>query len=263
MKRTLVIETERGIITREIRPASMLDEVLNHGTAAEESVLNASQMWGLPDFVYRAVEIDKGTARREVGDAFVIVEGIAAVVQVKGRPNPTESPEKECRWAKKQAATAMSQASGSLRTLRQNHVVLRNERGQAVEVKADSYRWLKVVVLEHEAPPAEFSQLDFETQGDAVVLLRTDWEFLFSEMRSTTAVLRYLLRSAPDAVHLGGHAEHYYSLAQIDEATSPTSPSFDSTGLKVDSRSMPQLPLAPAGVDGGEREVLFLSLIHI
>lgn len=257
---TLVVETSAGILMREIPPTTALVSREVHGTAAEDSTSAAATTWGLPDFVYESVVIDKGDSQRELGDLFVIVEGLAAIVQVKGRPKPTASPERECSWVSKQVKKAVSQAAGTLRTIEREGATLRSRRGQELSVVHTDYDWIKIVVIEHAAPPVEFVEMDFNLDEDTIALLRSDWDFLFGELRSTTGVLQYLQRA--HGIRLGQHPTHYYQLAQTDEATPPEPLGFDPghPGWRVEPT--PQLPLAPASVDDGERELLFRAIME-
>lgn len=257
---TLVVETEGGILVREIPPTSALLCRETHGTAAEDSISGAADTWGLPDFVYGSEEVNKGDSRRELGDLFVIVENLAAVVQVKGRPEPTELPERECKWVSKQVKKAVSQASGTLRTLERTGATLRSRRGQQLAISKADYEWIKVVVIEHAAPPPEFSEIDFGLALDTVVLLRSDWDFLFNELRSTTGVLLYLQRA--HGIRLGQHPTHYYHLAQKDEATPPEPPGFEPGVEGWRTEATPQMSLAPAGVDHGRRELLLRAIME-
>ena len=259
MKKTLVVETVAGVLIREVRPATSLLAREIHGDAVEDSVSRASEIWGLPDFVYGAIEIDKSSSRREVGDLFLIVEGVAAIVQIKGRPEPTDDLERERGWVKKQVARAHSQAVGTFRSLSQHPTELQNARGQKLQIEPDSYEWLKIVVIEHSAAP-DVSEVDFALDGDSVVLYRSDWDFLFSELRSSTGVLQYLQRA--DGVAPGKHPEHFYKLAQVDEATAPGPPGFDAEDLGARIVSTPQMPLKPSGVDNGDREMILRIIIE-
>jgi len=257
---TLIVETVAGILVREIPPPSSLLSRDVHGTAAEDSTSGAAGTWGLPDFVYESAEIDKGDARRELGDLFVVVEGLAAVVQVKGRPEPTDSPERECSWVSKQVNKAISQASGTLRTIGQKGATLQSHRGRQLTVTQTDYEWIKVVVIEHATPPAEFAQMDFGLDDDSVVLLRSDWDFLFTELRSTTGVLQYLQRA--HGIGLGQHPAHYYQLAQKDEASTPQPLGFVLNAQGWNVEPTPQMPLAPAGLDDGHRELLLRAIME-
>ncbi len=257
---TFVVETTAGVLVREVPSTSPLLSRDIHGDAAEDSISGAADTWGLPDFVYEPVVVEKGDAQREIGDLFVIVEGLAAVVQVKGRPKPTNAPERECSWVTKQVKRAVSQASGTLRTVERTGASLRSSRGPRLSITKSDYDWIKVVVVEHSNPPAEFGEIDFDLASDTVVLLRSDWEFLFRELRSTTGVLQYLQRA--HGIGLGQHPAHYYRLAQLDEATPTSSLGFDPDDESWRVEPTPQMPLAPAGVDDGQRELLLRAIME-
>jgi hypothetical protein len=56
----------------------------------------------------------------------------------------------------------------------------------------------------------------------AIALTRRDWDFLFDQLRSTTAVLNYLFRAAGKAsVPLGEEPVRFYELAAADAAAPP------------------------------------------
>ncbi|MFF1649676.1 hypothetical protein [Streptomyces sp. NPDC058240] len=61
----------------------------------------------------------------------------------------------------------------------------------------------------------------------STALTRRDRDFLFNELRSTTAVLDYLYRAAKEpAVPLGEEAVRYYELAATDAYTPPDCPAL-------------------------------------
>src|SRR5688572_27749241 len=98
-------------------------------------------------------------------------------------------------------------------------------------------------------PPHEFTPRSPE-KGDAVVLLRRDWEFLFEQLKSTDAVIRYLHRvSTMGHEPLGDEPRRYYELAAADAAAppGPVDPRLVKPGMM--SASIPFLPQAPAGID--------------
>lgn len=77
------------------------------------------------------------------------------------------------------------------------------------------------------------------------VILRRDWDFLFDQLRSVSAVVDYLHRvSGEKQQRLGREAERYYELAQADEEA-VTRPAAWATKLGGASFSHPLLPKEP------------------
>ncbi|MGW2183809.1 hypothetical protein ACWCXX_38640 [Streptomyces sp. NPDC001732] len=65
----------------------------------------------------------------------------------------------------------------------------------------------------------------------AIALTRRDWDFLFDQLRSTTAVLDHLFRAAADpAIPLGQEPVRYYEFAAADAAEPPSDISTDLVG---------------------------------
>lgn len=110
---------------------------LEYGRLGEKRVGEAAGAWGLPDFVFQPVEIDKGGGRREVGDRLIWVGNQIVIVQVKARSSPTDPENRARAWLDKQLAKANRQVNGTYRTLSSppTDIVLRSDRG--VEVPWD------------------------------------------------------------------------------------------------------------------------------
>ncbi|GAA2030955.1 hypothetical protein GCM10009839_33520 [Catenulispora yoronensis] len=208
--------------------------------------------WGLPDFVFRAAVRSRGRGVRELGDVIVCVGDVAAVIQVKARAEVSDDSAREASWLASKIPKGMSQASGTLRALaRKEREVLVNERGNQVEVEYASKIWVPVVVVDH--PSAD----GYLPEPGAVVLVRRDWEFLFDQLKSTDAVIRYLHRVKDDApLPLGQEPIRYYQIAAAD-AVAPPQP-MSTAGLAGDPVhiSLPVLPQVPAGAEGGAHLLL-------
>ena len=205
-------------------------------------------MWGLPDFVFRAKLARTGSGVRELGDGLVLAGRYGLSVQVKSRERLPSSDEKERRWILKKAAEGIRQADGTIRRLSMQPTKLTNLRGYALDVDADSYMWLNVVVIDHPSPPEETRPDVGNSRHPAVVLLRRDWEFLFDQLKSTTAVAQYIERVGGQPWDLGLEAVRYYDLAQADADAPPDDfpPELLGAGEVL---AAPLLPLAPAGTD--------------
>lgn len=234
-------------MARRIPGASPLSTAVGQGYAAEEATHDAAAIWGLPDFLFRPASQRVGSGTRELGDGILIVGGLGVVLQVKSRGAPSTDPDKECKWLEKKVAQALSQGSGTIRFLKQQTVALTNLRGRAVEIGANDRRWLVVVVVDHDDPPADITP-ELSDKHPAVVLLRRDWEFLFDQLKSTHAVAQYCERVAGESVELGSEPVRYYDLALADANAEPEKldPGLVGPGRVV---STPLLPLAPAASD--------------
>jgi hypothetical protein len=244
----LILETETGFILRNIPAATALRSDLGVGDSAEEAVRHAATAWGLPDFVFRPSVLQQGPGVREIGDALLIVGHVGAVVQVKAREAVREE-HHEVAWLNKRVTKAASQALRTLRTLaRETPRRLTNERGRSIEIRGRDIDWVPVVIVDHHKPPTRWRP-PAAIAGAVVVLLRRDWDFLFEQLMSTDAVIRYLHRISPlGNVALGEEAVRYCELAQADFEAPPNEldPNLIGRGRRV---SHPLLPRGPAGHD--------------
>ncbi|MEW2045756.1 hypothetical protein [Streptomyces sp. NPDC005476] len=83
-----------------------------------------------------------------------------------------------------------------------------------------------------------------------IALTRRDWDFLFDQLRSTTAVLDYLFRAAAEPpIALGEEPVRYDEFAAADAAAPPGPLNPDVAGLGGTHFSTPLLPQAPVGSD--------------
>jgi hypothetical protein len=243
---TLSIETPEGTFIRTVLPATdLLAEGSQRGYAAEDATRGSAAAWGLPDFVFRARLAGRASATRELGDAFLVVGELGAVLQVKARTTPGSDTERERAWLTRAIADGRSQARGTIRTMgRAGAPRLVNERGREVVLR-DVADWLPVIVIDH--PGVE----GYVPDPGPVVLLRRDLEFLFQQLKSTHAVVEYLRRIAPmEPVVLGLESVRYYELAFADAVAEPgrLDPSLEGIA-HARRRRRPLLPLAPAGHD--------------
>lgn len=232
------------------------------GRAAEEAAHDAAALWGLPDFVFAPGRRTVGSGTRELGDGVLTAGDLGVVLQVKRRAAPTDDGAKERRWLVKQAAKALSQSRGTVRQLCREPASLTNLRGRTIQIDGNQFRWVEAIVLDHDSPPDGVVPMDGAELGDAVVLLRRDWEFLFDQLKSTHAVARYLERVAGEPLELGLEPVRYYDLAASDAAATPSGldPAFrEMGGLEV---SEPQLPQAPAASEDEMSHRLVRSILE-
>jgi hypothetical protein len=238
----VVIQTSDGVYTRLIRPAKVLPDDGRRGRAAEDATRGAAATFGVPDFVFRPARSVRGSGSREVGDAVIVVGPRAASVQVKTRSAPSGDEIRERSWLTKQIEHGTRQARGTIRDLTsRSKTVLVNERGRTIAIAGNDKTWLPVVVVDH--PGVE----DYVPRGEAVVLLRRDWEFLFEQLKSTYAVMEYLFRVRGEHVALGQEPIRYYEFAAADAATPPSEVDPRLAALGFRAESLPVLPMPPAG----------------
>ena len=235
---------------RPIPGALAMDPTMDVGTAAEEASRKAASLWGLPDFVLTPTLLKKSEALREIGDCTVVVGSRALAVQVKHRtPQTTDDLETEIRRTQKRVRKAAGQAAGSIRSLTGRQVDLVNSRGRTIPITGSELQWCRVVIIDHpDAPDRIVVRPQDHGPLPLVALLRRDWDFLFDQLRSTSAVVDYLFRVAGDESHeLGHEPARYFSLAKADEETTNTGkPASWTSVANATPFSRPILPTIPA-----------------
>jgi len=129
-----------------------------------------------------------------------------------------------------------------------------NGRDRTLSVDGNAYEWIGVFLLDHEHVP-EGTICSLEPIGiPMIALTRRDWDFLFDQLRSTTAVLDYLFRAAGEPpVALGEEPVRYYEFAAADAAAPPGPLNPAVAALGGTSYSTPLLPQAPVGSDHAHR----------
>lgn len=239
---TIIVEAPTGTYVRRVRPATLLPEGAARGPAAEAATRGAAAAYGLPDFVFHPTTERRGTGVREIGDALLVTGKRGVSLQVKARQAVSGDPVRERSWLEQKATEGTRQAVGTIRRLRYPVPTrLENLRGSRVSLWGRDIEWVPVVVLDHPGVA------DLTLGGDAVVMSRQDWEFLFEQLQSTVAVVEYLHRVAPDAATEFGHESlRYYELATADASTPPTPADPAYEDLPIRNESSPQLPLTPA-----------------
>jgi hypothetical protein len=255
----LLVETSRGTFIRRIAPASLLHGTDDRGREAERATRDAAARAGMPDFVFRPGRVRRGHGSREIGDAVLLSGERALVIQVKARTVWSGNLDRERRWLDREIADATRQSTGTLRSmLAVESVRLRNERDREVDVDVAEHRWAHVVILDHRGLD------DYVPSGEAITLLRRDWEFLFEQLGSTYAVVEYVHRvSSEGSVGLGLEPVRYYQLAQADEDAKPTP--LDrrlAEILQVETSSVPLLPRQPVGTGPDRAAILFRWILE-
>jgi hypothetical protein len=213
-----------AVIGREIAPARDLLGASQDGAAVEEATRAAAGRWGLPDFVLQPKIFSKGSGIRELGDGTILAGPRGISLQVKARGVTGDTPERATKWMLKNAAHGLRQARGTIRTaLCDPAVELTNLRGRTVVIRGSSVAWVPVVVVDHpDAPPTGVIPAP-DHKGPSVVLTRRDWEFLWDQLRSATAVVDYIHRVADeeDPLELGAESNRYFDLADKDAQAPP------------------------------------------
>ena len=206
-------------------------------------------MWGLPDFILTPKLLKKQRATREIGDCTVVVGSRALAVQVKHRtPVTTDDIAIEVGRIQKRIRKAAAQAAGSIRSLIASPVEFINARGRTVPIVGSELEWCRVVVIDHQnAPDGIIVRTEQHEPFPLVVLLRRDWDFLFDQLRSTSAVVDYLFRVAGEEFHDVGHEPaRYFELAKADdEAVEVNGPGEWTKSLDLPTSSRPILPRVP------------------
>jgi hypothetical protein len=199
----VLIETGQGVFERPMSGPAPVPAGLDPGVAAEVSVRHVGAGWGMPDFMFAPGDHQLGSGHREIGDGILLCGRVGVVLQTKCRTASGVNLDRERRWIQSAATDASRQASGTLRTLRSAPQTMRSLRGVHHTIVADRFTWLCVVVIDHEAPPADLI-VDPSSKDPLIVLLKSDWDFLFDHLRSTFAVVRYLVQVVQcEAIELG------------------------------------------------------------
>ncbi|WP_093896632.1 hypothetical protein [Streptomyces sp. Ncost-T10-10d] len=218
------------------------------GIGAEKAAHTAAATWGLPDFVFQAALTRKGSGQRELGDRLLLSGKRGAVVQIKSRTVKPKGDAEERTWIQKVTKKAMSQAKGTVRMLRLQPADMVNGRGTTLSVTGDAYEWMAVSLLDHDHIPDDTVPTFAPIGMPALTLTRRDWDFLFDQLRSTTAVLDYLFRAAGEPpIALGDEPVRYYELAAADAAAPPGHIDTELVGPGGRHFSTPLLPQVPAG----------------
>ncbi|KAB1651728.1 hypothetical protein F8O01_17645 [Pseudoclavibacter chungangensis] len=210
------------VFGREIPEASPPEPSVEVGIGVEWASLEAAAALGLPDFVFRPKVVQKGSGLREIGDGTLITGGRGIALQVKAREGATDNAQREASWLTKKAAEGLRQAHGTIRsTLNDPDLTLTNLRDRTVRLPGDSIDWVPVVILDHPDPPHDIIP-DREPDKHGLILLRRDWEFLWRQLRSVSAIVDYAYRVAnDDRVPLGTEASRYFDLADRDARAEP------------------------------------------
>ena len=251
------------VVGREIPEASPPDPSTDVGLGVELATLNAAAALGLPDFVFRPKVVRKGSGLREIGDGTIVSGGRGIALQVKARERATDNPQRESNWLKKKAGEGLRQAHGTIRsTLTDSGLTLTNLRDRTVSLPGDTIDWVPVVIVDHPNPPHDVIP-DREMNKHGLVLLRRDWEFLWDQLRSVTAIVDYAHRVADDdRVAFGSEADRYFDLADKDERAEPEPVAAWMTAIGATQTSGPTLPREPADTSDTVGHAVFHRILE-
>lgn len=235
------------VVGRRLNVAPRVVPGTDHGPLVESATRAAAAKWGLPDFVFQPKVVRKGSGVREVGDGTIMSGEVGIVLQVKARNASRDEPEKARRWLAREAAKGLAQGRGTIRnTLASETVVLRNLRDRNVTINGSAVRWVPVVVLDHPNPPPGV-ELEKADGHPSLTLLRSDWEFLWTQLRSPSAIVDYVHRVADeDPIELGTESHRYFDLAHRDRVATPSDTPAWMSNLGARTASLPLLPMDPA-----------------
>ena len=113
---TLLRLQDDRVVGRAIPKASPPEVALSVGPGAELATLKAAARWGLPDLVFNAKVVAKGSGLREIGDGTLVADRRGIALQVKARNAATTNQGRESSWLRKQAGEGLRQAHGTIRT---------------------------------------------------------------------------------------------------------------------------------------------------
>lgn len=247
----MLVQRPDGVYARFIPAPVPLDPDSDRGPAAEEAARDSASRWGLPDFVFQPETVQRGNATREVGDGTIVCGNRGLAVQVKARTAATDQTDRERSWILKKGKEGARQAAGSVRTVQRSPIAHANLRGRSIPIDGNTVQWVGMVIIDHDSPPDDLSVYTEVVNIPYVVVFRREWEFLFDQLRSTSAVVDYFHRIAEYHTEPGDHVADYYELALADEQTGPDlSNSRIPASLRNSAiqTSHPVLPVAPASV---------------
>lgn len=161
---------------------------------------------GVPDFVFRPVDVPKGpkgSAQREVGDFLLWVGDVVVIVSHKARLPESAQRESQARrrnWIDGAIRSAYDQIRGVARNLQSavpGQIVLRSERGVSVPWNpADIREYVGVVVVDAIEPDEAYAPLVMDERFPTIAMLASDWDALVQLLPSTVAIVNYVAKRA-------------------------------------------------------------------
>lgn len=259
---TLLRFEDGQVLGREIPEATPPEPSMPLGTGTELAALRAAARWGLPDFVFHPLTIPKGSGFREIGDGSLISGSRGITLQVKARDGATGNVEREASWLQRKTGEGLRQAYGTIRMLTEHDLTLTNLRDRDVAIRGDEIEWAPVVILDHPNPPAGVTP-EREPELKGLILTRRDWEFLWEQLRSVSAVIEYAHRVADDdRIELGTEVARYYDLADRDQNATPTPMEPWMIAVGAAQISGPTLPRDPANTTDTAGHSVFRQILN-
>lgn len=247
---------------QRFRPRSQLPVSDTRGYQSEKSVKEIALEWGFPENVYSRAVISKGSATREVGDLLLVSGKRAVVLQVKSRNAENDDLEKIKRWVKREIGKAAGQGKGSIRSMEQSDQVFENGRGTKLSLEGIQLEIGVLVVLDIPAVPEQLV-VEVNPDGKTLVITLTELEFLFSQLKSVSAVIRYVFRvTSMEPIELGLEMQRFMSLAMADNDVALAKPAINLSNGAY-RFSTPILPLEPVGVLDEEAHLFFRKACEI
>jgi len=169
--------------------------ILDYGQWTERFARQVSSRGGQPDFVYKAIEVKKGRATREIGDHLLLLGHQLVVVSVKSRNIVALGRDDDDRarsWLSKAIAAAARQIEGTRRTL-WAVPALRLVSDRGIEVPWDPSRVTEVygaIVLNYMAPERFVPTLSSRTP--TITLLAEHWTEAHRVLGSTSNFIAYV-----------------------------------------------------------------------
>lgn len=173
----------------------------SYGLDVERRRREISAHHGVPDFVFRPIDVRKGQAQREVGDFLLWVGPLLVIVSHKAREPAAagqESQQRRRAWLDKNIADGYRQIRGVARNLKsamEGQLSLESERG--VLVPWDPTRievYIGAVIVDIPAPEEDYAPSVMNEAVPSLAMLAHDWDMLSQLLPSTTSMIQYLLR---------------------------------------------------------------------
>lgn len=95
----LVVETPSGTFVRTVQAATPLAPSATQGRSAEQATESAAARLGLPDFVFSADLVNRGSGTRELGDVLLVVGSHGTCRSRVDRAPASHKPEKSVGYA--------------------------------------------------------------------------------------------------------------------------------------------------------------------
>ena len=137
-----------------------------------------------------------------------------------------------------------------------------NFQGREVPLPGDTIDWVPVVVLDHPSPPDDVIP-NREPGKIGLILMRRDWEFLWNQLRSVSAVVDYAHRVASaERIELGTETSRYFDLAERDDRAAPDPVAPWMLDLEASQVSGPVLPREPADAADTVGHSVFCTILE-